>query len=162
MPTPTYMPLANTTLGSNVSSVTFSSISQAYRDLVLVAQIKSDVTSGIYLRVNSLTGIYNYVYMAGNGSTSSSAASDGMTNLLPIGGNSLLNSTNFSTIELEFMDYTATDKYKNVLAKMGRSDYVAFASVSRGNTTSAINSIYLFGDSQFAAGSTFALYGIAA
>ena len=62
-PTSTYAALATTTLASSASSVTFSSISGSYRDLVVVAN---------YKKADANTGGY-YLWLQFNGSTSSAA-----------------------------------------------------------------------------------------
>jgi len=56
MPT-TYEPIATTTLGSATASITFSTISGAYTDLVLVASITGvSVATDPWIRINSDTG----------------------------------------------------------------------------------------------------------
>ena len=71
-----YTALATTTLGSSASSVTFGSIPQGYRDLMLV--ISGTVTSSnitLAIRFNGDTGSnYFSVNMRGNGSAASSTS----------------------------------------------------------------------------------------
>lgn len=162
MPTPTYTPLANVTLGSNASSITFSSISQSYKDLIMIGQVKHDAgSSPIYGRVNSTTGIYNGILMYGDGTTGSSTYANA-TNFQPTGGNNFMGASTDANFKMDFLDYSTTDKHKSMIFRGDRVDYATFASTSRFATTSAISSIYLFCNSQFVAGSTFALYGVSA
>jgi len=65
------------------------------------------------------------------------------------------------------MDYSATDKHKTVLVKRGVSDATGYSvgmEAGRWASTSAITSINIFDQSgdTFDAGSSFALYGVAA
>lgn len=164
MPTPTYTPLANITLSSTTAEVTFSSISQAYRDLVLVVNGKSATTQvDIYLRFNNDSSNWNYyVYATGNGSTTSSASSasnQGMRATF----NSYLTTTEFNQSVTNIFDYSVTDKTKSTLTRSGRAGLGVDMFAGRYDSTSAITSITVraFSDS-FAAGSSMALYGIAA
>ena len=74
MPTATYDLISNTTLSSAQASVTISSISGSYRDLVLV--VEGVASSGDFyprLRFNSDTGNnYNFVNAGGDGVSTSS------------------------------------------------------------------------------------------
>jgi hypothetical protein len=55
--TATYEKIATTTLGSTTATVTFSSISGAYTDLVLVERLVKSITGGsLQVRFNSDTG----------------------------------------------------------------------------------------------------------
>jgi hypothetical protein len=57
-----YTALANVTLGSSAASVTFSSISQSYRDLVLVITATTSAVDNAFIRFNSDSGSnYNIV-----------------------------------------------------------------------------------------------------
>lgn len=166
MPTPTYTPLANLTLSANAASVTFSSISQAYRDLVLVCNYASaTTTTSLSAVLNSNTGsVYSYVTANANGSTASSYS--GSSTSMQLGWDASADSTtNATNTVVQFLDYSVTDKHKPILfrsnrggASSGGTDIGAF----RFATTTAITSIQLlFGSPNLKAGSTFALYGIA-
>lgn len=164
MGTPTYTALANITLGSSAASVTFSSISQAYRDLVLVQQAK--VTSGtdsFRLSINSDNGAnYNSVRMDGSTSGVSSTNTLNATGPTYMTSQDSLSSTNPDLTIIHFMDYSATDKHKTFLARIDQSSAVTQASAHRWASTSAITTIRLTSNGSFAAGSTFELFGIAA
>lgn len=161
MPTNTYIPIANITLSSPASSVTFSSITQSYKDLVLVANAgnSGNVYNGLYGRFNSDSGT-NYVsmYMLGNGSTTTAGTVSSSVALLGATGDST------SATVINIMNYSTTNKWKNTMST--RSVYASGYSVGfdfcRWANTSAITSINIFDQSgyTFDAGSTFALYGI--
>jgi hypothetical protein len=166
MPTPTYTALANITLGSSASSVTFSSIPATYRDLVLVANFQMSLGgSRTDFRLNGDTGgNYNDVSMSGYGSSSvgsNSRTSQTSSVLCGFSAGPLTTFSNIATLQL--MDYSATDKHKTGLSRYGAAAGDVQASAHRYASTSAITSVAivdLFGSS-FVAGSTFALYGIA-
>jgi len=157
-----YTALANVTLGSSAASVTFSSISQAYRDLVLVSTGTATSNSWqVSMRFNSDSGSnYTDVYMLGTGSSALSA------------------SGTFSAIDISFFrssvtsgatnifDYSATNKHKTLLTRYDNASDATVARASRWANTAAITSFVLFngsgGSEQFAAGTTFALYGVSA
>lgn len=160
MPTPTYTPLANITLGSTAATVTFSSISQSYRDLVLVFSVNAAAQMTYVLaRLNSDSGS-NYSFVQAYG-YSGGAASD--TNTLT-GVNLAYHATPLTEmfVTANFMDYSVTDKHKTVLVRTTKADQETSMKAVRWANTAAITSIALSPTaSSFAAGSTFALYGIA-
>jgi hypothetical protein len=168
MPT-TYEPIATTTATSFVSSFSFTNISQAYTDLVLVCQSKlgtTTTTQDSNIRVNGLsTTIYSdtRIYAGGSGNgigydnnTSDTWSRTGIT-CFPGWG-----------IETKvFMNYTNTSINKPILSYSGAgltsdaNTYVGlWTSVAR--TTNAITQIdMLSGQSKgWASGTTVTLYGI--
>jgi hypothetical protein len=158
MPTPTYTPLANLTLGSSASTVTFSSISQAYRDLVIVLSGTTSVDTTINIRFNSDSGSnYSYVQMFGNGSVAGSGANT-VTSIF-----SAVLRTTMGNDVVQIMDYSATDKHKSVLIRRNHAGADTVASAERWANTSAITSISLVtGSGTYNSGTSFALYGIVA
>lgn len=164
MPTPTYTPLANITLGSSAASVTFSSISQAYRDLVLVASVSSSSATGyMKMRVNSDTGsTYNEVIMSGDGTTARSGSGASGTSFdLQYWGQ--VSASSRQQMKADFLDYSTTDKHKTILHRGDNSAYATEAMAFRWASTSAITAIQVYTVGfDFAIGSTFALYGVAA
>jgi hypothetical protein len=149
--------LGNTTLATASASVTFSSIPGGYKDLVLVVSVAT--TSGTArqdLRFNNDTGTnYSYVYMRGDGSASSSAATGETktySGLVLNGGQGVFIS--------EIMDYSATNKHKTMLTRSNPSNYGVWAFANRWANTSAINQIELLSGATYPAGSTFRLLGV--
>lgn len=169
MPT-TYTPLATTTVGSATSTVTFSGISGAYTDLVLVVSGRSTVagqsSDGLAVRVNSDTGAnYSVTALRGNGSATASSQNTNDTyyrlaTYAMTGASSA--SGAFSTTTIHFMNYANTTTNKTILARQNvASDGVA-STVGLWRSTAAITSISCVGYSgNIDAGSTFSLYGVA-
>jgi hypothetical protein len=165
MPTATYTPLAEITLTGSSALISFSSINQGYRDLILVGQIKTSAGRNATVTVNSDTtfGNYSYVYMWGDGSSSGSSANGSVSNV-PINYRSQIYDTAVSSFTMNFMDYS-TNKQKSIIYRYDRIDlsngYETIAAVSRWHSTSAITSIEINANSTgFAAGTTMALYGV--
>ena len=160
MPTPTYTPLASLTLSASAASVTFSSISQAYRDLVLV--VSGAISSGgesLRLRFNGDTGAnYSYAYMAGTGTATESSSSPSNTFIM-----AFYNESTSTMMTGSIMDYSATDKHKSVLFRGDNASARTMATAGRWANTAAITSIVVFPQSAtWTAGSSFSLYGIVA
>lgn len=163
MATPTYDPIASTTLTSSASSVTFSSldtIAAGYRDLVLVC---NGLGPGLYgLRFNSDSGAnYHNVVMRGDGASTASASYSPETYVRTAVG---LSTSIPNNAIFQIMDFAATDKHKSVLVRQDRADGITNATASRWANTSAITTLLITTTTtnQYAAGSTFSLYGIAA
>ena len=169
MATPTYDLLDSTTLASSASSVTFSSISQDYRDLILVVQFASPGTSGSALyagvRLNGDTGSnYSYVFMNGDGSSSTSGSGTApyffFTPALTVFDDSFIGI-------MHLMDYSATDKHTTALSRHNAANGKVGAVASRWSNTSAVTSVTvstsaLGGTFDYPIGSSFYLYGISA
>ena len=153
--------IGSQTLGSAAASVTFSSIPQGYRDLILVINAGSTTAGASYARanLNSDTGSnYSRVYATANGSSVSSAASTntfmGISNTVGIG-----DSIKFQAI-CQFLDYSATDKHKTMLLRNGGGEPRLNMAANRWANTAAITNIELKLDSgSYSTGSTFTLYG---
>lgn len=154
----TYTPLATQTLGSATPYITFSSISGSYTDLVLVFNgTASSTNENIYITLNGDTGSnYSYTGLMGTGSVAISFRYPANT-----WGQA---STNQTTNIFQFMSYRNTTNYKTTLFRTNDTANGTLAQVGLWRNTSAIDSIKLqMGLSQnFASGSTFTLYGIAA
>jgi hypothetical protein len=161
-----YTPLANITLSSTASSVTFSSINGTlYRDLILVSDsINATATDGICYRFNSDSGSnYSNVTMEANGSSAVSGAGTS-TKIFTSFGYSGSGTTSRSLTTLNIFDYRNTDKHKSTLIRIGTPATSVAAFAGRWANTAAITTIAVFldGGSNFASGSTFALYGVSA
>jgi len=155
MPTLTYTPLANITLSSSATSITFSSISQSYRDLILVISQPSNAVSQPAIHFNNTTSAGNYpgVYMSGNGTTASSGTQN--EDRIYAAENGYMITT------CNIMDYSATDKHKTVLSRGNSASGATSATASRWASTSAITTINVTGGT-YVANTVMALYGIAA
>ena len=164
----TYTPIATTTLGSATNSVTFSSISGSYTDLVLVANLSATTTANIYFRVNGDTGnSYSFTMLSGDGAAANGYhGANTSSGTATWTGASMQNT--WTTCTAHFMKYSNTNTYKYFI-----TNYAAYSS-SGGSTeasmavnlyrsTSAIDSITVLSLSpNYVAGSTLTLYGITA
>ena len=151
---PAWVPLAEITLTSTDSEITFGSIPNTYRDLILVSEAKGTTSSYAAIYFNSDTGSnYSVVRMEGNGSTAASLTST-------ISAFITFDTTNPGASITQIMDYSATDKHKTFLIRNQKANDAVFARAARWANTTAINNIKLTVNSgSFAIGSTFALYG---
>jgi hypothetical protein len=159
----TYEPIATNTLGSNASSVTFSSIPSTYTDLVLsINYIASG--GGVYsqLRINSDGGSnYSRIELLGNGS---SAYAQKLNNENWLYNSVFASSGNRANALFHFMNYSNTTTFKTVLSRLNApQNTLVQGTVSLWRSTSAINSINIQANANnFGTGSSFTLYGIKA
>jgi hypothetical protein len=156
----TYEKIATNTLGSTTATVTFSTITGAYTDLVLIiagTSIGADYT--ITLRFNSDTGSnYSATFLQGNGTTASSNRDLTQTSM---------NAGSITTIQsnsiISIQNYSNTTTYKTVLSRGNASGARTRAYVGLWRNTAAITSVAVSTNgTDFASGSTFTLYGIKA
>ena len=159
----TYTPIATNTLGSAVASVTFSSISGSYTDLILVTNPSSATGSqSIYIQFNADTATnYSRTVMYGDG-TSAASSRDSSYNHIRMGFNTGGRTANITQIQ----NYSNATTFKTTLSRSNTypgSDGYVYASVGLWRSTAAVTSVLIGVDTgTFATGSTFTLYGIAA
>jgi hypothetical protein len=160
----TYEPIATQTLGSNATTVTFSSIPGTYTDLVLISVFGATVGMDIRIRFNGDTG-NNYgttrMFTNSNNSSVFSGSARSISGIQP--RTSANQPTTVTTIlRQNIMNYANTNVNKTVI---GRYDYQSQIEAHVGTwlNTSAITSISLVADNQqWTTGSVFTLYGIKA
>jgi hypothetical protein len=163
MPT-TYKPIQTQTLGSAVASVTFSSISGAYTDLIIVCQTGPGASgNGVYIQFNGDTASnYSTTDFWGDGSSASAGRTSSATFMRILGrGTGASNNLNNNGIT-QILNYSNTTTHKTMLA---RSNAPAGAGGTAGlwRNTSAITSLTITSESgNLISGSTFTLYGIKA
>lgn len=160
----TYTPIASFTVSTATPTVTFSSISGAYTDLIFIGSFTAAAaTQTVNMQVNgSTTTIYSFTYLTGNGSVAASARSSaddrfaaGWT------GTSTTNMENNYVCNL--MNYSNTTTYKTFLSQASAVTRFASAQVGLWRSTAAITSISVTpGGNNWVVGSSFAIYGIAA
>ena len=158
MATQTYDLLESKTLSSATSSVTFLSIDQTYVDLVLIIYAKRSSAGDITLRYNSDSdNNYRTINMLSDGS-STTANNIGRNHILLSPG-----STTTAIVTANIINYTATGQKTETLGRSDDGTNKTVASVSQWADSPyvAINTIKIDGGSNFDAGSTFSLYGIA-
>jgi hypothetical protein len=164
--TATYEPIATTTLGSNASSTTFSSISGSYTDLVIVSIPAQDVAANgdLCYRFNSDTGNnYSWTYLTGDGSAAASSRASNQ-NLLRLEYYAYPDTTVGKTVQIaHIMNYSNTTTYKTAITRSNSAPTGVDAAVGLWRSTSAITSVtVLMNTGNFITGSTFTLYGIKA
>jgi hypothetical protein len=146
--------------------VTFSSIPQNYRDLILVSSPIHSGSGGQQMRINGDSGSnYQFAQMIGDGS-STIANSGTLTYFTPF-TNSNPATSNPVTGITQIMDYSSLDKHKTILMRNSSAvtpDSPLISAISaRWANSSAVVSILIYAVSTtIAAGSTFILYGIEA
>lgn len=159
----TYESIATTTLGSAASTITFSSIPSTYTDLRLV--ISAIGTSGIAIRVHlnttSLTGLYSYTSLVGDG-TNATSGKNTNRDYLEV-ATSVLSTTIPHFYLLDLFNY-AGNTYKTILSSASEDENgtgYTRQQVSLWRDTSTISSIIVTtSTSTFATGTTATLYGI--
>jgi len=154
-------PIAWQSLGSTTATVTFSSIPGTYRDLYLVISATSGYRyTGITM--NSDTGTnYSNVWALGDGSAATSSSNSSSAFYIGAGGTTSV----ANLVIINIMDYSATDKHKSVLVRNNISDAQTWMSAHRWANTAAVTRLDIVPSGAalgFAAGSTFALYGVSA
>ena len=165
MPLPSTMtPIATTTLGSANSTITFSSISASYTDLVLVINaFATSSTDYIQIRINSDTGTnYSNTAVYGDGTSAlSSRVSNQTFGYLSWTQNIAANGR---IVIASFQNYSNTTTYKTWLNRSSDAAYGTDAIVGLWRSTSAITTLEIKRTSggNFNSGSTFTLYGIKA
>jgi hypothetical protein len=164
----TYEPISTTTLSSAAATVTFSSISGSYTDLVLVMSAFGSVSGAdIRVQVNSDTASnYSLTRLVGYTTAFSNRASNAtywqITNSVGIGSSS----SDPTADVIQFMNYSNTTTNKTILVRHNQpqsSLMETAAQVGLYRSTSAITSItFSLSSGNYSSGSTFTLYGIKA
>lgn len=161
----TYDPIATYTFPSAASSYTFTSISQAYTDLICVIYMQPNTTN-YDVRVGASNTIdtgstYNSVRIYGNGT---SVGTDGQNNNnTGVLGNVSNNTTYPTQIMIHFQSYTSTTLGKGCISTFSNPLQYTFYNTGLWRSASAINCLRLHSTSaqNISAGTTITLYGIA-
>jgi hypothetical protein len=163
----TYEPIATYTLPSAQSDYTFTSISSAYTDLVLVTQIiMNGSQANVFLQMGNGsidTGSnYSETYMSGSGSSATSGRDSSSTRIF-FTNTSYPQTTTRNMSVMHFQNYANTTTNKTVLIRSSNAAVGTDAVVGLWRSTSAINTIKIYpSNNSFDTGSTFTLYGIKA
>jgi hypothetical protein len=159
----TYTELDKVTVGTAVASVTFSSISSAYTDLVIVAMPISATADNLTMQFNGdTTTNYSDTVLWGSGTTTGSLRETSTaTPWLSYYANTTTNPTP-TIISIQNYANTTTFKTSLIRANNAAGGVDAIVMLWR-KTPEAINSILIKqkGTNNLAVGSTFSLYGIA-
>lgn len=170
---PTFNLISKQTLGSDVSTVTFSSIPQTYTDLFFIINVKTSSTGETayfgYYQINGDTANnynYSYAYAVGGSSYVSGYAvattNQGRFTLVQPNDNNPRGGA-----RLYFGNYANTSMRKSAIGSGGFANPASFSygksfiGGSKWNSTSAITSVLLAPSSgSFKSGSVLSLYGI--
>jgi hypothetical protein len=166
MPGPTHTLIASNVLTSNASTITFSSIPQIYRDLVVVAQGRTIAGNSdqFALRFNGDTSNnYRIVWAEGDGTSATSGGSNGTSWIITSQGYSAVDPTNGGHMVANIFDYSITDKNKTVLTRAGNGGAGTTMMCGIWVSNSAITSVEVRSTAvNYVAGTSFYLYGIIA
>lgn len=164
MPTNTYVALSTQTVAVATPSVTFTSIPQGYTDLVLVmSPISSSGQRQTYMEINGDTSaIYSRTILSGTGSSAVSARNSNQSQTYLDFYGAVESSVSTNKI-IQFMNYSNTSTFKTILTRANDTLLGTDAIVHLWRSTAAITQIKIYIDAvNFAVGSTFTIYGIAA
>jgi hypothetical protein len=156
--------LGNIALTGTATSITFASISSAYRDLFMVITIAGAGSGGIPLiKANNDAGTnYNGTILRADGTNINgvniNAYNYGTQTSLYV-SNSGSNDTFW---DVWMPDYATTDKHKNFMIRSNGAGSGVEMNLSKWNSTTAISSLVLYfgGGQSFGIGTTVALYGV--
>lgn len=156
MPTPTYTPLANITLSGSASSVSFTSLNQSYKDLILIVDAIGSANGNINMTFNDSSTSSNSLRISGNGTAASSSSYTGP--VLTLTSIAYPRTDSRCLININIMDYATTNKHKTSISRANNGAYGTDFYVGRWPDNTAINKITISGS--FAATTTLALYGV--
>lgn len=167
----TYTPIVTTTLGSNTTKISFTSISGSYTDLVLIMCVGKTAAYTTSIQFNGVTSAsYSRTRLSGDGSSISTArltTSDGSAIALASYGNGTTLGTENEIVHI--MNYSSTTSYKTILNTANAASSGLDANVGLYQSTSAITQIDIYSDfdwnaprANFLTGSVFTIYGITA
>jgi hypothetical protein len=157
----TYTPIATTTVGTATNTVTFSSISGSYTDLVIVINgIASGGGMNPTIQFNGDTASnYSLTWVYGNGTAAFTSRYSSQTSAY-IG---YLSSSEQGNIVLQVQNYSNATTNKTTLFRWNTVSIETGAGVALWRNTAAITSIsFKTSANNYGVGTTFTLYGIAA
>jgi len=166
----TFIPLATSTLSSTATQLNFTSISGSYTDLFMVVNWKSASNNIDYPTFwvgagNSIDTGSNYSanhFEAGSTGVAVYSYDNATNTTLPYG--QAIDSPNYAYMSVWLMDYSATNKYKTMIADY-RTDKVNWQSgvgTATWRNTAAINCIRIgqSGSFDMAAGTFATIWGV--
>ena len=156
----TYESIATTTLTSAQTSISFTSISGSYTDLIIIIN-GQDSNGYLLIRYNNDSGSnYSRTVLYGDGANPQTFRQTSQTShFIAIGG------TNFQGQKLQINSYSNTTTYKTSLLNENRSDSTVGITVGSYRSTSAITRVDFIsptGTATIASGTTITLYGVTA
>jgi len=126
----TYEPIATTTLSTSTATVSFTSISNSYTDLLIIANVKQVASNNsLRFRFNSDSGSnYSSTYVYGNGTSAISGRESSITS-----GYAVYTSSNTSLemmAQFHILNYANSTTYKTTIGRGARASEMADATVS--------------------------------
>lgn len=151
--------IGSSVLASPASTITFSSITNTYRDLMIVFNGGVTARTGQYLEFNGDVTNANYSNVYGVGSGAGASSGNAANRIC---AEVIENDANNNAI-IQILDYSTTNKHKTSIIRVNNSTVNGTEiRAYRWANTAAINSISLVATgTTWIAGSTFYLYGIA-
>jgi hypothetical protein len=162
----TYEPIATTTLGSASNSVTFSSISGSYTDIIAIVAMPASGANTTAIRFNGDTGT-NYSTTLLVGSSGGAASYRESNKSYGVTGGLVSGMGANSNLIIQIQNYSNSTTNKTSLSRSNTApnNEVGLNAILW-RSTSAINSIsfidYAGGANTYPTGTTFTLYGIKA
>jgi hypothetical protein len=160
------VPIAYTKLASN-GNITFSNIPQGYQDLYIIGNVRSTNTSQDTLAIDLTYGAteYSSTWLLGDGSSATSnRQSNQYVSSVPYTNGANATAGIFSSFETHILNYANTSTYKTILTRMASdqngSGWTSLTVGLRRNTAAVTFLEFAGANAVFAAGSTFAIYGV--
>lgn len=166
----TYEPIATTTLSSNASSITFSSIANSWTDLRLVLNGKNAsgyLNNFFYIQFNSdSAGNYSETFLLSYGSGSAYTSYNTFYSYISLGGINGVDDVLPAMFTADIFSYASSTTYKTILTNSAvdrNGSGHTGVNVGMWRNTTPITSLTI-GNSGglYAAGTTATLYGIKA
>ena len=159
--------IATTTVGTAVSSITFSSIPSTYRHLQIRVMVNPSFGDDLRLQLNGDTTAANYYthYLVGTGSAASASGASTYYSGLGLGYNDAALASSFGVHIIDILDYANTSKNTTVRTLRG-ADYNTSGQITLLSglwmNTAAVSSIVIAnrGGANMTQYSSFALYGV--
>jgi len=157
--TATYEKVATSTLGSSQSSVTFSSITGSYTDLVIIIDGVSSTGAELYVRFNSdSSSNYSFMQFYADGSSLGTDIRNNETSNRIGSIRTVQNS-----VICNIFNYANTTTFKTTTSRDGAGTVITNTFTGLWRSTSAINAIQFFpATGTFNSGMVFTIYGIKA
>ena len=161
----TYESIATATTSGSATTVSFTSISGTFTDIVIVANYAQAANGGVAVRVNndSTSTLYSSTRLRGDGSGAASSRRTAQNQWYMPEGNTVPTAINANSI-FHFMNYSNTTTNKTILQRDNAAASGVSAVVGLWRNTNAIDRIdfICLSSDTFVNGSTFTLYGIKA
>lgn len=159
--------IADSTVESPVTSVTFSNIPSGYTDLILKASPRNTSTENAWkIRLNNdSSGAYSVRLLLGTGAAASSSSASGQSAAF-VGRMSMSSDTanTFGSVDIYIPNYTSSNNKSissDVVTENNATTAYQSLFASLWSNTSAITTITCLPDANsFTTGSTFTLYGV--